>query len=67
MAKKSENLKAGPKEIKGNKTVIRPSEKPISQYAASTVTSYEKNEEAPPDMRDSDVSSARNFVMDNKK
>ena len=67
MPKKSESIKSSPKEIKGNRTVIRPGEKPISQYAASTVTSYEKNEEAPPDMRDCDVSSARNFVMDNKK
>ena len=67
MPKKSESPKSSPKEIKGNRTVIRPGEKPISQYAASTVTSYEQKGESPPGMRDCDVSSARNFVMDNKK
>jgi len=67
MPKKADNPQSGPREIKGNQTVISPSEKLISQYAASTVTSYEKKGNAPPEMRESDVASARNFVMDNKK
>jgi len=51
----------------GNKTVMSKGKKPISQYAASMVTSYEKKVNAPPAMRDSDVASAQHFVQDNKK
>jgi len=67
MPKNAESPKGSPKEIKGNQTTIHPGEKPVSQYGASTVTSYEKKGDSPPAMRDGDVESARNFVMENKK
>ena len=67
MPKKSDNPRCARKENKGNQTVISPGEKTISQYAASTVTSYKKRGDDPPGMRDSDVASARHFVQENKK
>ena len=67
MPKKSDAPGRTHKENKGNKTVISPGEKTISQYAASTVTSYKNKGDKPPGMRDSDVASARHFVQENKK
>ena len=67
MPKKADNPVGTSREINGNQTVLRPGETPISQYAASAVTRYEKHGDASPAMCDSDVASSRHFVQDNKK
>jgi len=67
MPKKADNPQRTPKGNKGNQTVISPGDGPISQYAASAVTRYEKRGDASPAMCDSAVASSRHFVEDNKK
>ena len=56
-----------PKEIAGNKTKLNHGETPISQYATSTVTNYEKDGQNPPKISQDDVDYAKNFVQENKK
>ena len=67
MPENADKSRKKPKEIHGNQAKIAPGQAPVSQYEASTVTSYEKRGEAPPAMRDSHVASAQHFVQENKK